>query len=64
MERFNLKKLKEVQIKVQYGDEISNSFAGLENSDAEVNINRAWKTIRENVKISARESFVYYEFRK
>jgi hypothetical protein len=27
----------------------------LENLDAEVDINRAWETIRENVKISAKE---------
>jgi hypothetical protein len=28
----------------------------LENLDAEVDINRAWETIRENIKISAKDS--------
>jgi hypothetical protein len=53
MEWFNLKKLNEVESKEQYRAEISNSFAALENLDTEVDINKAWKTIRENIKISA-----------
>jgi hypothetical protein len=52
MERFNLKKFKEVEGKDQYPVEFSNRFAALENFDAEVDINRAWETIRENIKIS------------
>jgi hypothetical protein len=33
--------------------------------NAEVEINSAWKTkIRENIKILAKESLSYYEFRK
>jgi hypothetical protein len=36
----------------------------LENFDAEVNINRAWDTIRGNIKISAKESLGYYEVKK
>jgi hypothetical protein len=39
MERFNLKKLNEVEGKEQYRVEISNRFAALENLDAEVDIN-------------------------
>jgi hypothetical protein len=35
---------------------MSNKFAALENLDTEEDINRAWKTIRENIKISAKES--------
>jgi hypothetical protein len=33
----------------------------LENLNAEVDINRAWEIIRENIKISAKESLGYYE---
>jgi hypothetical protein len=40
MERFNLKKLNEVDGKEQYWVEISNRFPALENSDAEVDIKR------------------------
>jgi hypothetical protein len=34
-------------------------FVALENLDAEVVINRAWETIRENIKISAKERLGY-----
>jgi hypothetical protein len=46
MERFSLKKLNEVEGKQQYHVEISNWFTALENLDTEVDINRAWETIR------------------
>jgi hypothetical protein len=39
MERFNLKKLNEVEGKEQYRVEISNRFAALENLDTEVGSN-------------------------
>jgi hypothetical protein len=29
-----------------------------------MDINRAWETIRENIKISAKASLDYYEFKK
>jgi hypothetical protein len=57
MDMFNLKKLNDIE------DEISNTFAALENFHAEVDINRTWETIRENIKISAKKSLVYYEMK-
>jgi hypothetical protein len=36
----------------------------LENSDAEVDINKALETMREDIKISAKESLSYYELKK
>jgi hypothetical protein len=36
----------------------------LENINAEVDINRAWETIRENIKISAKKSLGYYELKR
>jgi hypothetical protein len=36
MEKFNLNKLKEVEVKEQYQVEISNRFAALEDLDTEV----------------------------
>jgi hypothetical protein len=36
----------------------------LEDLDAEVEINSAWETIRENIKISAKESLGYFELKK
>jgi uncharacterized protein YaaR (DUF327 family) len=47
MERFNLKKLNEVESKEQYHVEVSNRFAALEDLEAEVEISSAWETIRE-----------------
>jgi hypothetical protein len=64
MERFNLKKLNEVESKEMYCVEVSNMFAALEDWDAEVEINSAWEMIRENAKISAKESICYYELKK
>jgi hypothetical protein len=45
MERFNLKKLNEVEGEEQYRVEIWNRFAALENLDAEVDIDGAWETV-------------------
>jgi hypothetical protein len=57
MEKFNLKKLNKVEGKEQFCVEVSNRFAALEDLDAEVEINSAWKMIRENIKyFSQRES--------
>jgi hypothetical protein len=49
MEKFNIKKLDEVEGKEQYHVEISNRFTALENLDTEVDVNKAWETIRENI---------------
>jgi hypothetical protein len=63
MERFNLKKLNEVEDKEQYRVEVSKGFAALEDLDAEVEINGAWEMIRDNIKISAKDSQGYCELR-
>jgi hypothetical protein len=39
--------------KEQYHVEISNRFTALENLDTEVDVNKDWETIRENIKITA-----------
>jgi hypothetical protein len=64
IERFNLKKLNEVDGKEQYRVEVSNRFAALEGLDAEVEINSSFETIRENINISAEESLDYFELKK
>jgi hypothetical protein len=53
MEKFSRKKLKEIGLKAQNCVQISNRFAALENLDADMDINSAWESIRENIKISA-----------
>jgi hypothetical protein len=62
-EKFNLKKLNEVEGR----DKLrvaSNRFAAIEDLDTEVKIISAWKTIRENIKMLAKESLGYFELKK
>jgi hypothetical protein len=47
MERYNLKKLNEVESKEKYRVEVPNRCAALKDVDAEVEINSSWETIRE-----------------
>jgi hypothetical protein len=63
MERYsyNLKKLNQVEGKEQHRAEVSNRFAALEDLEAEVEINSAWGTIRENINISSKDILGYFE---
>jgi hypothetical protein len=64
IEKFSLSRLNKVEGKEHYCvKKISNRFTALENTDDEEDINRAGLTIRENVKISAKESQGYYELK-
>jgi hypothetical protein len=54
----------EVEGKEHYHVEISNRLAVLEDLDAEVNGNSKWKTIRGNIKISAKGCLSYYDLKK
>jgi hypothetical protein len=64
IERFNQKKLNEVEGKEGYRVEISNMIAPLENLDDDLDTSRAWKTISNNIKILAKESLGYYELKE
>jgi hypothetical protein len=55
MDRFNLKKLNEGEVKEQYQVTIKNRFSALENLEDNGDINRAWDAIRENIIISVKE---------
>jgi hypothetical protein len=59
----NLIKLNEVEDKEQYWVGDSSRFEALENLDTEVDINKAWATVREN-DISAKASLGYYTLKK
>jgi hypothetical protein len=63
MERFNLKKLNMAEGKEQYHAE-SKTGLQLWKTYAEMNINRAWETIRVNIKILAKDSKSYHELKK
>ena len=53
-ERFNLRKLQDLEVKKQYQIEITNRFAALGNISDDGDINRAWENIKENIKTSAK----------
>jgi hypothetical protein len=61
VERFNLKKLSELKVRKQYQFKISNRYAALENLNISEDINRAWESIREYIKISGKESLSLHE---
>jgi hypothetical protein len=64
MERFNLKTLKELVDKEQYCIDISNRLGVLKTLDAKAGIHIVWETIRENIKISAKECLGYCILKK
>jgi hypothetical protein len=52
VERFNLRKQRELEFKKQYQIHISNRFAALENFNDGEDINMNWDNIEENIKSS------------
>jgi hypothetical protein len=53
MKRFNLKKLKDGDVKTQYQVTIRNKFAALENVEDSGDISRVWDNITEIIRVSA-----------
>jgi hypothetical protein len=49
--RFNLKKLNDLEVRKQYQIEITKRFSALENISENEDINRAWESIKENIKL-------------
>ena len=64
VERFNVRKLNELEVKKQYQIKISNRSAALENLSDSEDINRAWENITENIKTSATHSLSLYELKQ
>ena len=58
MERFNFRKLNELEVRKQYQIKISNSFAALENLNVGEDINMVWENMKENIKTLAKERSV------
>jgi hypothetical protein len=59
LERFDLKKLNDVEVKEKYQVEISNRFAASETLVQSFDINNAWENIRENIETSAKYNLGY-----
>ena len=63
-EKFNLGKLKDLEVKKQYQIEITNRFAALGNISDDGDVNRAWENIKENIKTSAKDSLGLLELKQ
>jgi hypothetical protein len=63
METFNPKKLNRGKVKEQYQVTIRNKSAALRNLEDSGDINKAWDSIRQNIKISIQESLGYCELK-
>jgi hypothetical protein len=50
VERFNLRKISELEVRKMYQVKIPNRFAALENLNDSKDINRACKNIKEKIK--------------
>jgi hypothetical protein len=55
-ERFNVKKLNELEVRKGYQTQITKRFAGLEKLNDIEDVNRAWENTTENTRTSAKES--------
>ena len=63
-QRFNLRKLNELEVRKHYQIEIANRFAALENLNDDKDINRTWGNIRENIQTSAKEGLGLHELKQ
>ena len=63
-ERFNLKKLKDLEVKKQYQIVITDRCSAFGNISDDGDINRAWENIKENIKTSAKESLGLHELKQ
>jgi hypothetical protein len=64
LERFNLRKLSELEVREQYQIKISKRFAALEDLNNSEDINRAWENIKENINASAKHNLGLHELKQ
>jgi hypothetical protein len=55
-ERFNLKRINELEVRKQHQIEIKNKFETLESLSDDKDVNKVWDRIKENIKTSAKKS--------
>jgi hypothetical protein len=63
-QRFNLRKLNQLEVREQYQIEIRNWFAALENVKNDEDIDRTWENRKENIQTSAKESLGLHELKQ
>ena len=64
MERLNIRKLRELEVRKQYPIKISNRLTALEILSDSEKINWACENIQEKIKTSAKESLGLYELKQ
>jgi hypothetical protein len=64
VEKFNLGKLNEQDVRKQYQIKISKRFAAWENLSDSEDINKAWENIKENIKTTVKERLGQYELKQ
>ena len=63
-QRFNLRKLNELEVRKQYQIEITNRYAVLENPNEDEDVNRTWENVKEVIKSSAKGSLGTHEWKQ
>jgi len=63
-ERFNLRKLNELEVKKKYQIEITNRFAALEKLNVDEDVSRDWEYVKENIETSIKESLGLHELKQ
>jgi hypothetical protein len=64
VERFNFRKLSDMEVRKQRQMKTSNRFAALGNLNYSEDINWAWENIKQNIKTSAKDSLGLYELKQ
>jgi len=64
MEKNNLKKLSELEVRKEYRIKLSKKFAALKNLSGSEDVNRAWVNIKRSIKTSAKESLCLYKLKQ
>ena len=62
VDRFNPRKLSELEVRKQCQGKISNRFAALKNLIGSEDLNRAWENIKQNLRNSVKDSLGLYAF--
>jgi hypothetical protein len=63
-QRFNLRKLNELEDRKQYQIEITNRFAAFEKLNDDEDLNRTWENSKEDIKTSAKESLGLHKLKQ
>lgn len=58
-----MEKLDSVEVMGKYQIEISKRFPALESLDDSLDINKAWESIRDNIKTSVKENLGYHKLK-